>query len=127
MYTDNASHHITHFEMLNVLICVRLWGHEWRHRSVTLCVDNEAVVTVCNTGYTKDQFLAQCIRNIWLFTSEFDLQLNVIPVPGYSNKTADLLSRWVDNEQFHSKLRALVPCPIWQEIPEGFFTLNHII
>ena len=92
-YMNREKFHITHYEMLNVLICIRLWGQQWKHKTVTLFVDNEAVVTICNTVYTKDKFPAQCIRNVWLFVSEFDIQLNVRHIPGYKNKTGDLLSR----------------------------------
>ena len=38
---------ITHFEMINILVVLRLWGEQWTGRSVIIKTDNMAVVNVC--------------------------------------------------------------------------------
>ena len=97
-WNKDTGFHITHFEMVNVLVCLKNWAQEWANKSVTLFVDNMAVVTVCNTGYTKDKFLASCIRNIWMVTAIHDIKLELRHIAGYKNKVADLLSRWNNSE-----------------------------
>ena len=55
---------IRHFKMLNMLLVLILWGHRWQHKKIIFKVDNLAVVTVCNIGYTRCKHLAAIIRNI---------------------------------------------------------------
>ena len=56
---------IVHWEMFNVLLALRVWGHHWKHSLVRFYCDNLAVVQVVQTSKTKHPFLAACIRNIW--------------------------------------------------------------
>ena len=49
---------IVHYEMVNFVIVLRLWGHFWRHSRVNIFSDNLAVVQVINSGKSKDMFLA---------------------------------------------------------------------
>ena len=86
--------HITHFEMINIIIAIKLWGSEWVGQKVILYTDNESVVSICNQGYTSDTVLATIVRNIWLHTAETDICLQVLHLPGTNNVIADLLSRW---------------------------------
>ena len=50
---------IVYFEMWNVLVALRLWGLMWQAKHIVL-----AVVSVNNTGATKDSGLAALGRNI---------------------------------------------------------------
>ena len=58
---------VVHYEMVNFVIALRLWGHFWSYSRVNIFSDNLAAVQVVNSGKTKDMFLATCIRNIWLY------------------------------------------------------------
>ena len=66
---------IIHFEMLNIVIALRIWGHLWQHGSISIRCDNLGVVQVIKSGKTRDQFLALCVRNIWLLTASHDIDL----------------------------------------------------
>ena len=37
---------IVHFEMLNVLVAVRLWGSSWQYMKIKLFCDNKAVMNI---------------------------------------------------------------------------------
>ena len=61
---DNQVYHVpTPFEMLgtniailemyNILVAIRVWGNVWRCKTIEIFCDNEAVVTVLNTGKTR--------------------------------------------------------------------------
>ena len=76
--------------MINI-IAIKPWGNSWSGQKVVLYTDNEAVVSIYNQGYTRDKVLATIARNIWLYTAEKDIQLQVIHLPGKDNVTADLL------------------------------------
>ena len=56
-----------------------------------------AVVQVVGSGKTKDQYLAACLRNLWLLTAAHDIELSVEHIQGEKNVTADLLSRLYSN------------------------------
>ena len=72
---------IVHFEMWNVLVALRLWGPMWKNKHILLRCD-ETVVSVVNTGVTKNNGLAALARNIWLETALRDIQLKLVHVKG---------------------------------------------
>ena len=59
---------ILHFEMLNIVIALRIWGHLWQHGSISIRCDNVGMFQVVKANKTRDPFLALCFRNIWLLT-----------------------------------------------------------
>ena len=48
---------------------------------------------VCNTGRTRDAFLAACLRNLWLVAATANIDLRVKHIRGKDNILADALSR----------------------------------
>ena len=115
---------IAHFEMWNVLVALRLWGPMWQGKQITLKCDNEAVVSVINTGVTKDNGLAALSRNIWLETALRDIQLKLVHVRGKDNKCADLLSRWHLVQHNWQKLRLIIEKPVWCSINSNMLHIN---
>ena len=118
---------ITHFEIINILVVLRLWGHEWKGQSVIIKTDNMAVVNVCKKGYTRDMELAAYIRNIWLITASLDIRLTVEHIAGKQNVTADLLSRWKGNHTEEQLLHKLVENPRWCQVTQEHFMVNYDI
>ena len=116
--------HITHLEMWNVLVAVRLWGSQWRDKYVCIKCDNEAVVSIINTGSSRDIILSALIRNIVLQMSMHNFQLKVVHIPGVKNKTADLLSRWNSTVSPQEKLQRLVEQPLWCKIEKSFLVID---
>ena len=115
---------IVHFEMVNIMIALKLWSKDWKHKHIHFAVDNAAVVTVCNTGFTRDKWLATYIRNIWLITSIHDITISVSHITGHRNVIADLLSKWDTTASTILKLEQLVENPQWQQLPEHIFDVN---
>ena len=56
---------IVHYEIVNFVIALRLWGKFWRHSRAHILSNNLEVVQVVNSGKTKDMFLATYVRKIW--------------------------------------------------------------
>ena len=76
-----------------------------------------------DTGKTRDTFLALCMRNIWLITATWDIQLEVRHIPGAHNVIADTLSRvYSDNPVNLGLLQKLQDLFIWEHIPAHFLT-----
>ena len=113
---------IVHFEMLNIMVAFRVWGHQWKDDNIKVHCDNAAVVSILNSGRTKDKFLAACARTLWLIKAKYNIKVTVEHIQGVKNIYADTLSRWlhfknVDNDT----VRHLKSCA-WTDIHMG--TLN---
>ena len=88
------AHHITHVEMLNIVVACKLWKHSWSPQQVTIHCDNIACVQILQTGRGRDPFLLQCARAIWLLSALHDFSLVAQHLPGRDNTLPDCLSRW---------------------------------
>ena len=53
MFIIDYEFSITHYKLINILVALRVWGQVWQHKRVVFKVDNLAVVTICNCGYTR--------------------------------------------------------------------------
>ena len=71
-----------------------MWGNRYGGRKVQIFCDNEASVRVINSGKTKDEFMASCIRELWLEVATYKFELRAIHLAGVENRVADWLSRW---------------------------------
>ena len=100
---------IVALEMFNILVASRLWASKWASKNVLIHCDNEAVVTILNSGKTRDLTLSAISRNIFMHCASYDIYLQVKHLPGKSNTTADLLSRWQGTNDAEAKLSTLVP------------------
>ena len=116
---------IVHLEMLNVVIALRTWAKYWQHTKVVFFCDNLAVVHVVKTNRTRDEFLALCLRNIWLLAALHDVEIELKHIPGKENIEADVLSRiYSDSPVDEEILRHLRENYIWDNIPVQHFDLD---
>ena len=84
---------ITHYELFNITVALKLWGNSWRDRVVCIHWDNQGTVTVCGLRKTRDPFLNWCLHSLWLNAVRFNIQLRLVHIPGRNNKLADALPR----------------------------------
>ena len=124
---DNEQLSITHFEMINIIVALKTWGHLWQGKKVLLKTDNMAVVHICNKGYTRDIHLAAYVRNIWLWASKYDIEMTVAHIQGCKNNVADLLSRWQDTRETCEILQRQIKEPVWYAIDGSHFQVNYEI
>ena len=85
---------IVHLEMLNIVVALKIWAHQWANRRLHIKCDNMAVVEVLLSGKTKDSMLTTCARNIWMLTALFNISIHIEHIPGKHNVIADLISRF---------------------------------
>ena len=55
---------IVHFEMINIVLALRLIHKVWKGKRVLIKCDNAAVVSLLRHGKTKDPFPWVCARNL---------------------------------------------------------------
>ena len=69
-----------------------VWGKYWTVRVVECQCDNMAVVTVVNTGSSRDKAMMQLMRTLFFMAAHFNVQIRTVHVRGASNIPADALS-----------------------------------
>ena len=85
--------HITVKELLPLVVAVALWGHNWRGQTVLCHSDNAAVVSIINTGRSRDQLAMHLMRSLFFFTAQSGCILRAVHVEGRLNVAADALLR----------------------------------
>ena len=85
--------HITVKELLPIVVAIALWGHEWQGRTIRCRSDNAAVVSIINSGRSKDQLAMHLMRSLFFFTAQRGCILQAVHVEGRLNIAADALSR----------------------------------
>ena len=118
---------IAYTEMINILVALKVWHIQWAGLKVRIQCDNQAVVSVLTTGKTRDKVMAKYARNVFLWLSAFNTDIQVVHVPGKMNPVADLLSRWHKTVNNVSKLQALVHPVTWIHTTEDLLYCNENI
>ena len=116
---------IVHLVILNIVVALKIWGGHWQDQVIEIKCDNMTVVEVLRSARARDAILATCARNIWLFTSLFNVQLVVNHIPGVHTETADLLSRWQGTDAQCNYLDTLVPFYEWMPVHLDHTQLNQ--
>lgn len=91
--------HITALELFVLVLAVRVWAPTLARRRFLISCDNEAAVTVINSGVTRDCFMQRCLRQLWFTASLHDFEIRASFIPGDHNTLADALSRWQLNSK----------------------------
>ena len=84
---------ITVYEMLNVLLALRVWGSKLSNKIVRLWCDNRAVVDIMTRRKTKDKHLGEILREVLMLQATYNINLEVCHIAGKNNDIADALSR----------------------------------
>ena len=87
------SERIVIYEMINILIALRVWGNNWHSKRVTVHCDNHAVVDILDRNRTRDDLLGVILREIRMLQARVNVQLRVLHIMGEDNPIADCLSR----------------------------------
>ena len=86
-------HSIATKELLPIVLACVVWGPLWRGQGILVHSDNEAVVAVINSGYSKDPSLMQLLRCLFFIKAYFEVSLSATHIKGEDNVGADTLSR----------------------------------
>ena len=100
--------HITQLELLTVLVAVKMWHSKLQGLTVEIMVDNAATVHAINNQRSKDPFMQDCLRELWLYLALHNINLLARPVEGSVNYFADALSRFHLGPDFKSRVSSIV-------------------
>ena len=70
-----------------------IWGHAWRGKLILCHCDNEAVVTIINSGTSKEPEAMALLRCLFFIAARNNLLITAAHLPGSLNQVADALSR----------------------------------
>ena len=107
---------IHQLEFLAVLVGARIWGHLFKGQKIRIYCDNMAVVEVINSSKTKDEFMATCLRELWLVVAQNEFELQAVHLPGEENRVADWLSRWHIDHKYPELFYQFAAQSVYQEI-----------
>ena len=104
------AHSIAVKELLPIVMACVVWGKNWARRSVLAHCDNQSVVQVVNSGYSKDPHLMQLLRSLFFVITRQEISLRAVHIPGKLNTGADAISR-DDHFQVPSARPSPTPLP----------------
>ena len=96
----DCQHNITHLEMLNLVVAVKLWAKWWAKHRVEIRSDNTNTCLTMMTGKSRDPYMQACTRELYQMVAANDIDINVVHTLGLSLQLADALSREHTNVKF---------------------------
>ena len=88
-----AEHSIAHLELLNVVVALKTWAHQWRGHTVQVSCDNMNACLAVQSSRSKDPYIQHCIRELFVWRVSYDVDLCIVHCPGRKMTRADALSR----------------------------------
>ena len=85
--------HITFKELFPIVLAVMVWGREWAGLHLHCSCDNEAVVHVVASRYSRSSDVMHLLRCLFFFEAHYAMHISASHVPGRNNSLADDLSR----------------------------------
>ena len=87
------SEQITFKELLPIVLAVIMWGKHWAGLHLHCNCDNEAVVHILASCYTRDSSVMHLLRCLFFYEAYYAMHISATHVPGHANGLADDLSR----------------------------------
>ena len=94
---------INQLELLTVVVCLKLWSSFFKGKKILIRCDNQASVSVLNSGATRDSFMQKCLREILFIAAKNEFEIRAVHFAGLENRVADALSRWHLDDSFRQK------------------------
>ncbi len=66
--------HINTLELLTVVVACKLWGSSWTGKKILIQCDNEATVTVINSGRCRDIDMLKLLRELRFHTATLEFR-----------------------------------------------------
>ena len=118
--------HIAHFELWAIIAAVKTWKHRINGCKFIMGCDNLAVVTIINTGRSKDKLLQKLLRELIYVITENQAEIVTRFVPSGENVIPDLLSRLTIDKKYVKKFDELKqPGWIQENVKEDIFMLEN--
>ena len=74
--------HINALEMLTIVVALKVWGPLLRHQKMIVFCDNLSTVRILHSGFTRNEFLQACLREICYIAAIYEFQLKAKFISG---------------------------------------------
>ena len=74
--------HLTVKELAPIVMACAVWGKRWQGRSIRCICDNAAVVSIINSGSSRDATVMHLMRCLFFFQAVFSLSIHAVHLPG---------------------------------------------
>ncbi len=115
LYLLEDTHHINRLELVCLVVAVKLCSHCLEGKRILLYCDNEATVTVVNSGRCRDSVMLAWLRELAYETACNDCILKSVHISGQDNSLPDLLSRLHISPEYELQFHQLVSQE-WREV-----------
>ena len=118
---------ITILEMFAVIVCLKLWGSNFKGKRIQMFCDNLSVCHCINTGKAKHLLLQQCLREVCFIATVNEFQVRMVHLESKENRISDLPSRWNLDVSYQNQFFELTnsftlkDCPV----PAALFNFIH--
>ena len=106
-----GNHHISQLELLNILVACKAFHTMWAHHTVEVHCDNEAAVSILNSGRCKDLFMLSCARQIWMYSATYEFTIVPIHESATNMTLPDALSRYHLHDKYVKECHSLQKDP----------------
>ena len=123
----HQQHSIARLELLNIVVALKVWKQQWSGRRVRVWSDNTNACCAVQTGRSRDCYIQDCVREIFLFTAVYDVELHVLHRPGVELTRADALSRAHTAQSFRRWIEAdsVLQGATEVKVPDSYFDLDN--
>lgn len=80
-------------ELIPAVVAAAIYGKEWAGKVVEFRIDNQAVVDILVSGYSREPHLMHLVRLLVFFASSHQFRFTASHIPGVENTMADAISR----------------------------------
>ena len=104
---------ITFKELLPIVLSVLTWGRHWRGCHLHCNCDNEAVVHLLSSRYSRNSNIMHLLRCLFFVEAFYAMHISASHIPGRANTLADNLSRnQLPSFFLQAPHMSLVPTPL---------------
>ena len=93
IFLDQTRFKIHHLEMIAVLVTLRKWKHKLTGIRFVMWCDNQIVVEVVNSGYTRDVVLQTILRELVMLAAIWKFEVILQYITSRDNRISDVLSQ----------------------------------
>ena len=96
---------IAHLEMLAALVGLKLWILKCKGKRIHMNCDNQAVVTMTNSGNSQDKFMQHALQELCYLCALNTCEIGAVHIKGVNNHLPDFLSRWNLGAKFRREFK----------------------
>ena len=108
-------YNITHWELMVILVALKLWQSKFAGIRFTLACDNRSVVDIINAGSVKEKKLQSMMREFVYICATGEFEAVAEHILGSDNKISDILSRYHLGPKYVDKFNKMAQ-PEWTQV-----------